>query len=63
MIGQTFSKIGKKTGGEEFLSFAEGKDLILSSNMKMFLEKAKKHFKNKKFVHLIKYMEYFNEMY
>ena len=48
MIGQTFSKIGKKTGGEEFLSFAEGKDIDFDSNMKMFIEEAKKHFKNEK---------------
>lgn len=48
MIGQTFSKIGKKTGGEEFLSFAEGKDIDFDSNMKMFIEGAKKHFKNEK---------------
>ena len=48
MIGQTFSKIGKKTGGEEFLSFAEGKDIDFDSNMKMFTEGAKKHFKNEK---------------
>ena len=48
MIGQTFFKIGKKTGGEEFLSFAEGKDIDFDSNMKMFIEEAKKHFKNEK---------------
>lgn len=48
MIGQTFFKIGKKTGGEKFLSLAESKVIDYDSNMEMFIVEAKKHFSNEK---------------
>lgn len=48
MIGQTFSKIGKKSGGEKFLALAESKVIDYDSNMEMFISEAKKHFKNEK---------------